>query len=292
MISAKLIKELREKTGAGMLDCKKALEKNNGNIEEAVNWLREKGISQVAKRADRIAAEGIAAILIKDNKAAIIEVNSETDFVAKNEEFKILVQNILETIIESDAKTQEEVLQLEYNNETLEQLIIDKTSKIGEKLNFRRFKIITKTNEQTFGQYIHLGGKIAVLTLLENTTEEIAKDVAMHAAAMRPKYIKSSDIPVEELEQEKHILKEQALNEGKPEKIIEKMIAGRIKKYFTEICLEDQPFIKDSDLSVGNYVKQNHGSIIKMIRYEVGEGIEKEEENFADEVFKELKKQA
>lgn len=288
MINASLVKELRDKTGAGMLDCKKALEQNNGNLEEAVNWLREKGMSQVAKRANRVAAEGIAAILTKDNKAVIVEVNSETDFVAKNEEFQTLVQTILQTIINSDVTTMEDALNLAIDGETLEELMIAKTSKIGEKLSFRRFEVINKEEGQVFGDYIHLGGKIAVLTLLNNTTEEVARDVAMHAAAMRPTYIKKEDVPVEDIENEKHILREQAINEGKPEEIAEKMVIGRIKKYFNEICLEEQPFVKDGDVTVGTYVANNNGQIVNMVRYEVGEGIEKNEEDFACEVLKQI----
>ncbi len=289
MISAKLVKELREKTGAGMLDCKKALEQNNGNIEESANWLREKGISQVAKRAHRVAAEGIAEILIKDNKAVVVEVNSETDFVAKNEEFKELVKNISETIINSDVTTMEEAMQLKFEGETLEELMVAKTSKIGEKLNFRRFEVITKENNQVFGDYIHMGGKIAVLTVLNDTTEEIARDVAMHTAAMRPLYITKEDVPEEEITKEMHVLTEQAINEGKPQEIAKKMVAGRIKKYFTEICLEEQPFVKDGDITVAKFVANNGGSLADMIRYEVGEGIEKREEDFACEVFKQMK---
>jgi len=288
MISASLVKELREKTGAGMLDCKKALEANNGDIEASIDWLREKGISKAAKKADRIAAEGLAAILIKGNDAAVVEVNSETDFVAKNQEFVDLVNKILETIISSDVKTIEDALKLSTDEGTIEDLIVAKTAKIGEKLSFRRFEKVTKNDDETFGEYIHMGGKIAVLTVVSNVDEAIAKDVSMHAAAMRPKYVKTTDVPEAEVEKEKAILTEQAMNEGKPKEIAEKMVLGRIQKFYKEICLEEQPFVKDPDKSVKQFVKEAGGEIKCMIRFEVGEGMEKREENFAEEVAKQM----
>lgn len=288
MISASLVKELREKTGAGMLDCKKALEANNGDIEASIDWLREKGISKAAKKADRIAAEGLAAILIKGNDAAVVEVNSETDFVAKNQEFVDLVNTILETVIASDVKTVEEALKLSTNEGTIEDLIVAKTAKIGEKLSFRRFEKVTKSDDETFGEYIHMGGKIAVLTVISNVDESVAKDVSMHAAAMRPTYVRISDVPESEVEKEKAILTEQAMNEGKPKEIAEKMVLGRINKFYKEICLEEQPFVKDQDKSVKQFVKEAGGEIKSMIRFEVGEGMEKREENFAEEVAKQM----
>ncbi|HIT12053.1 MAG TPA: elongation factor Ts [Candidatus Pelethosoma merdigallinarum] len=286
MVTASLVKELREKTGAGMLDCKKALEANNGDINASVDWLREKGISKAAGKADRIAAEGLASILVEGNTAAIVEVNSETDFVAKNEEFKGLVQALLKSIIENDVKTVEEVLALPYEDGTLNDYIINKTATIGEKLSFRRFARVTKSDSENFGEYIHMGGKIAVLTVVDGATSEVARDVAMHAAAMRPKYVSRNDVPTEEVEHEKAILKEQAMAEGKPAEIAEKMVMGRVNKFFKEICLLEQPFVKDSDVNVETYVKNNGGSIQSMIRFEVGEGMEKREENFAEEVMK------
>lgn len=288
MISASLVKELREKSGAGMLDCKKALEATNGNIDEAIDWLREKGISKAAKKADRIAAEGIAAILEDGNTAAIIEVNSETDFVAKNSEFTSMVDEILSAIVKSNATTVEEVLALESSEGTVNDLIVNKTAKIGEKLSLRRFAKITKTDSQSFGSYIHMGGKIAVLTLVEGANSDVAKDVSMHSAAMRPNYVKKEDVPTDVLEKEKAVLTEQAINEGKPEEIAKKMVEGRIRKYYEEVCLEEQPFVKDSDLKVAQYVSNNGGKIVSMIRYEVGEGMEKREENFAEEVAKQM----
>ena len=289
MISASLVKELREKTGAGMLDCKKALEANNGDINSSIDWLREKGISKAAKKADRIAAEGISSILIDSNKAAIVEVNSETDFVAKNEEFISLVNEILKAIINSDAKTVEELEKVETSNGTVGELIVSKTATIGEKISLRRFTKIEKEDNQSFGDYIHMGGKIAVLTLVNNASSEVAKEVAMHAAAMRPKYVKSEDVPVDVLEKEKAIMKEQLLNEGKPEDRIEGILVGKVKKYYEEVCLENQIFIKaENKETVAKYVENNGGSIATMIRYEVGEGMEKKEENFAEEVKKQI----
>ncbi len=289
MISASQVKELREKTGAGMLDCKKALEANNGDIEASIDWLREKGISKAAKKADRIAAEGTAAILVKGNNAVILEVNSETDFVAKNDEFKDLVKTLLETIIASDVTTLEEALELKTNEGTLNDIITQKTAKIGEKLSFRRFARVTKEDNESFGEYIHMGGKIAVLIVTDGANEEVAKDVAMHAAAMRPSYVKIEDVPAEETEREKEVLTEQAMNEGKPKEIAEKMVIGRLKKFYKDICLEEQPFVKDGDIDVKTYVKNNGGTIKAMYRYEVGEGLEKREENFAEEVAKQMK---
>ena len=289
MITASLVKELREKTGAGMLDCKKALEETNGNIDAAIDWLREKGISKAAKKADRIAAEGVAAILTKGNKAVILEVNSETDFVAKNEKFTDMVNTLLETIIDSDAKTVEEALELKTSEGTINDLITAKTATIGEKLSLRRFEIVTKTDSEVFGDYIHMGGKIAVLTVVDKVSEAVAKDVSMHAAAMKPLYVKSSEVPTDVLEKEKEIMKEQLLNEGKPADRIEGILVGKVKKYYEEVCLENQIFVKaENKETVADYVKANGGTITTMVRYEVGEGMQKREENFAEEVAKQV----
>ena len=287
MISASMVKELREISGAGMLDCKKALEATNGNMEEAITWLREKGISKAAKKQTRIAAEGLAHIAIKGNKAVIIEVNSETDFVAKNQEFVNLVKTIASTIIDNNVSTVEEALKLKAGENTLEELIIDKTSKIGEKISFRRFEIVEKEDTEVFGTYSHMGGKIAVLTRLTNN-EEVAKDVAMQAAAMRPLYLTREDVPSEVLEKERTILKEQAENEGLDSSKIDMIVNGRINKYYEEVCLIDQPFIKENKQKVSKYVESNGSKIISFTRYEVGEGMEKREENFAEEVMKQI----
>ena len=289
MISASLIKELREKTGAGMLDCKKALEECDGDLEKAVDWLREKGISKAAKKADRVAAEGVAAILTDGNDAVIIEMNSETDFVAKNEKFQNLVKTVLETLIKSDASNVDEALSLPCGEGTINDLIVSNTATIGEKLSLRRFAKVHKQDNESFGEYIHMGGKIAVLIVTDGASSEVAKDVAMHAAAMRPLYVREEDVPAEEVEKEMTVLKEQAINEGKPAEIAEKMVQGRVKKYFKEICLEEQPFVKNGDVDVKTYVKTNGGTVKEMYRFEVGEGIEKREENFAEEVAKQMK---
>ena len=284
MVSASAVKELREKTGAGMLDCKKALEANNGDMQASIDWLREKGISKAAKKADRIAAEGLAEIKIDGNKAAIVEVNSETDFVAKNPEFKELVDAILNTVLKTDAKEVEAVL----NEDGLNDLLVAKIAKIGEKLSFRRFAKVEKKDSEHFGAYIHMGGKIAVLTVIDGATDEVARDVAMHAAAMRPQYVTKEEVPEEVVNHEKEVLTEQAMNEGKPKEIAEKMVMGRIQKFYKEICLAEQPFVKDGDMTVSQYVKNNGGTIVKMIRFEVGEGMEKREENFAEEVMNQI----
>ena len=289
MITASLVKELREKTGAGMLDCKKALEATSGDMEKAIDWLREKGIAKAAKKADRIAAEGLAAILTKDNDAVLVEVNSETDFVAKNEEFTSMVKEILAALINSDAKTLEEALKVKTNDGTIEELIINKTAKIGEKLSLRRFVHLKKDADEEFGSYIHAGGKIAVLTVVKNASLEVAKDVAMHAAAMHPLYIRKEDVPADVLEKEKKIMREQVINEGKKPEMADKIVLGKIGKYYADVCLEDQVFIKALNKeTVANYVASNGGKIIDMVRFEVGEGMEKREENFAEEVAKQM----
>ena len=287
MISASLVKELREATGAGMLDCKKALEASNGNIEEAITWLREKGISKAAKKASRIAAEGLAVAKINGNKAVVLEVNSETDFVAKNEEFTTLVDSIANAVLASDAKTVEEALKLDVNGNTVEDLIVEKTATIGEKLSFRRFEVVTKEDSQVFGTYSHMGGKIVALTVL-SADEELAKDIAMQVAAMRPLYLDRDKVPAEVLEKEKAILREQAENEGLDANKLDMIVNGRVNKYYEEVCLVDQGFIKENKMKVNKYVESKNSNIVTFVRYEVGEGMEKREENFADEVMKQI----
>ena len=287
-ITASLVKELREVTGAGMMDCKKALSETNGNLDEAINWLREKGIAKSAKKESRIAAEGLANIYLNGNEAVIIEVNSETDFVSKNEEFVQMIDTIGNTILNSDAATIEEANALETEEGTISDLIIAKTAKIGEKLSLRRFSKVVKADDESFGAYIHMGGKIAVLTVVKNASEDVAKDVAMQAAAMKPLYVFESDVPADVIDAEKEVQKELAINEGKPADIAEKMVEGRIKKYFKEICLAEQAFIKDGDINVKTYVANNGGEIKSMIRFEVGEGMEKRNDNFAEEVMNQV----
>ncbi len=289
MIDAKSVAELRAKTGAGMMDCKKALTETNGDMEAAIDYLREKGIAKAAKKESRIAAEGLANVYIDGNKAVILEVNSETDFVSKNEEFTSMIDTIGKTILSSNAKTLEEVLELSTSEGTINDLIVAKTAKIGEKLSLRRVEVLEKGDNETFGSYLHMGGKIAVLTLLEGANSEVAKDVAMQAAAMKPEYVSEDEIPAERVEKERNIFKEQAMNEGKPADIAEKMVEGRVKKFFKEICLIHQAFIKNGDIDVATYVANNNGKVLKMIRFEVGEGMEKRSDNFAEEVMNQIK---
>jgi len=288
MISAELVKELREQTGAGMMDCKKALEANNGDVKAACDWLREKGIAKAEKKQSRIAAEGLANIYINGNKAVILEINSETDFVSKNDEFKSMVENIGKAILNSDVKTMDEALALEVESSTINDYIVAKTAKIGEKLSFRRFEVVEKSDDEVFGSYLHMGGKIAVLTVVKGSDENVARDVAMQAAAMKPRYVFESDVPESDVENERKVLKEQAINEGKPADIAEKMVEGRMKKFYKENCLVNQLFIKDDSIDVNTYLNNNNSTLINMIRYEVGEGLEKKEENFAEEVAKQI----
>jgi len=288
MITANMVKELREATGAGMLDCKKALTETNGNMEEAITWLREKGISKAAKKQTRIAAEGLAKAKVEGNKTVIVEVNSETDFVAKNPEFTGLVDLIATAILSSNVKTVEEVMKLEVEGNTIENIIIDKTATIGEKLSFRRFELVEKEDNQVFGTYSHMGGKIVTLAVLEGTDEEVAKDVAMQIAAMRPLYLDKDSVPTERVEKEREILTEQAENEGLDANKLPMIVNGRLNKFYEEVCLLDQGFVKENKMKVSKYVESKNMKVLSFVRYEVGEGMEKREENFADEVAKQM----
>ena len=288
-ITASLVKELRERTGAGMMDCKKALTQTDGNIDAAIDYLRENGIAKAAKKADRIAAEGLSYIEVKGNKAVILEINSETDFVAKNEKFVALVKNVANAILAAEAKSLEEALQVQAEGGTVEAVINEGIATIGEKLSLRRFEVLTKTDADSFGAYSHMGGRIGVLTLVEGSTDEqAAKDVAMHIAALAPRYLDESEVPADVLEHEKKVLTEQALNEGKPANIVEKMIVGRINKFLEEITVVKQKFVKDDSLTVEKFVASKGGKLAKFVRYEVGEGIEKREDNFAEEVMSQV----
>ena len=289
MFSASDVKTLREKTGAGMLDCKKALQETNGNIEAAIDYLREKGIAKAAKKSDRIAAEGLAQVFTKGNEAIILEVNSETDFVAKNEEFQKFVNTLGETLLNSEASTMEEALKLPVNDGTIEDLVVAIIAKIGEKISFRRFARVTKKDTENFGEYLHNGGKIASLVVIEGGNSEIAREVAMHAAAMRPLYLNSSEVPTEVLEKEKEIMRQELLNEGKPADKIDNILVGKVRKYYEEICLEDQIFVKaENKETVSKYLANNGAKLVSMVRYEVGEGMEKRQENFAEEVMNQI----
>lgn len=288
MVTANMVKELREITGAGMLDCKKALTETNGNIEEAITWLREKGISKAAKKQTRIAAEGLALVKTEGNSAVIVEVNSETDFVAKNPEFVSLVDIIATKILENKVTTMEEALKLSVESSTIEDLIVEKTATIGEKLSFRKFAFITKRDDEVFGSYSHMGGKIVTLVVMEGNDQEVAKDIAMQIAAMHPLYLDRNSVPTDKVEQERTILTEQAENEGLDANKLPMIVNGRLNKFYEEVCLLEQGFIKENKMKVSKFVEDKKMKVLSFVRYEVGEGLEKREENFADEVAKQI----
>ena len=289
-VTASMVKELREKTGAGMMDCKKALEATNGDIEESVKWLREKGIAKAEKKASRVAAEGLCNVVINGNQAVVYEVNSETDFVAKNQKFIDLLNLIGEALINSDAKCTECALNVSVNGKTLNEVILEASGTIGEKLSLRRVQRVVKTDSQVFGVYKHNGGAIVTLAVLEGGNEEVAKDVCMHVAAMSPKYVSKADVSAEEQAKEREILLAQALNENaqsdrpKPQQIIEKMVEGRLNKELQEMCLLSQQFVKNPDQTVEAFVSGNKAQVVSFLRLAVGEGIEKRVDDFAAEV--------
>ncbi|MDJ1110737.1 MULTISPECIES: translation elongation factor Ts [Macrococcus] len=291
-ITAQLVKQLRERTGAGMMDCKKALTETNGDIDAAVDYLREKGIAKAAKKADRIAAEGTTYVASSGNTAVLLELNSETDFVARNEGFQALVKEMADHILATKPADLDALMASEIEaGKNVETKLNEAISTIGEKLTLRRFVLAEKTDADAFGEYLHMGGRIGVLAVVENSTDaEAAKDVAMHIAALNPKFVSREQVSAEELEHEKEILKQQALNEGKPENIVEKMVEGRLRKYLEEICVVDQPFVKNPDQTVAEFLKSKGGSLKSFVRYEVGEGIEKRQDNFADEVMGQMGK--
>ena len=290
-VTAKLVKELRDKTGAGMMDCKKALVATEGNIEQAVDWLREKGIAKAAKKASRIAAEGSCVVKTEGNKAIIFELNCETDFVAKNDNFVNLTNKIADALLASDATCEECALEVAVEGKPLKEFLLESISAIGENLTFRRFSVVAKNDNQEFGAYMHMGGKIAALTVLDNADFETAKDVAMHVAASNPAYLSRNDISEEFIAHETEVLTNEALNENaeadkpKPEDIIKKMVMGRLNKNFKAMCLLSQPFVKDPNQSVEQYVKSKGSKIVSFVRLAVGEGIEKKEDNFVEEVM-------
>jgi elongation factor Ts len=292
-VTASMVKELREKTGAGMMDCKKALQETNGDMDQAIDYLREKGMSKAAKKADRIAAEGSAYTLTEGNTAVLFEVNCETDFVTKNDQFKALLSELAKHLLSQKPANVEEALQqpLHGDGETVETFINNNIAKIGEKISLRRFVIAEKTDNDAFGAYIHMGGNIGVLTVLEGTTDEaFARDIAMHIAAVNPRFVSRDAVDAETVEKEREVLKQQALNEGKPENIVEKMVEGRLGKFFEEICLLEQSFVKDPDKKVKQLLADKGATIANFARYEVGEGLEKRQENFAEEVMNQVKK--
>ena len=292
MVTASLVKELREKTGAGMMDCKKVLTETDGDMEKAIELLRERGIAKAAKKSGRVAAEGLVeAYIAEDGKVgAIVEVNSETDFVAKNEEFKTFVMNVAKQVVEKNPKDVEELLNQEATFEagkTVNEALVGKIATIGENLSIRRFARFE--SKGLLESYIHGDGKIAVLINMAKGDKEVAKDLCMQIAAARPEYLNEQSVPAERVEKEKEILKVQTMNEGKPEAIAEKIVQGRIRKFFEEICLVDQVFVKDSNMKVSELLKQKDAEVVEFARFEKGEGIEKKEENFAEEVMNQLK---
>ncbi|MGD9887532.1 MAG: translation elongation factor Ts [Bacilli bacterium] len=285
MINAALVKELREKTGAGMMDCKKALVETNGNLEEAITWLREKGILKAQKKADRIAAEGVCHFTVKGNKAVVFEVNSETDFVAKNQLFLDIVNEIGEAIINSHATNTDEALLVPSSKGTVNDLLINATATIGEKITLRRVQVFEKTAAEVFGTYNHMNGKIAVVNVVRGNNEVVAKDVCMHIAAMNPRYLNRDQVDQDYLQKEREVLVQETINEGKPAQIIDRIVAGKVDKFLKTICLVDQLFVKNLDQTVGQYAKANQSEILSYVRLEVGEGIEKKKDDFVAEVM-------
>ena len=289
-VTAQMVKELREKTGAGMLDCKKALEATDGNIENAITWLREKGIAKAAKKESRVAAEGLCNVAIDGNKAVIYEVNSETDFVSKNTQFLDVLETVGKALLSSDS---EDYLNITYNGETINNILISATATIGEKISLRRVTRVTKTDSENFGAYKHAGGRIAVLTLIDGANADVAKDIAMHVAAINPKYLSAENVPAEEIEKEKAIQIAEMKNDpkmaSKPDNVLENIVKGKLGKFLKEICLLDQAFVKDPNLTVDQFAKSQKCTIKNYIRLEVGEGIEKVETDFVAEVMAQVK---
>ena len=290
-VTAAQVKELRDKTGAGMLDCKNALAESDGDMEKAIDWLREKGIAKSIKKASRIAAEGLTKVIVEGNKGCLVEINSETDFVAKNEQFLNLVDETNRVILANCPKTNEEALALPVDGKTLNDLFIEATATIGEKIVLRRFAIVEKGDDEVFGSYIHLGGKISTLCVCTGD-DAIAKDMAMQIASMAPTYVSSADMPADVVAHEKEIQTEIVKNDpsfaGKPDKVIEGAIAGKVSKSLKEMCLVDQEYFKDPSQKVAAVLKANNANVKCFVRYLVGEGLEKREENFAEEVAKQI----
>ncbi len=290
-ITAQMVKELREKTSAGMLDCKKALDATNGNMEEAVTWLREKGIAKAVKKESAVAAEGLCSYRITGNKCVVFELNSQTDFVAQNEKFLNLLDKVGEIIANSNAKNTEEALALPVEGKDLNTVILEASGVIGEKITLRRVSVIEKNSDEVFGAYKHMKGRIVTVSVLKGNDDVVAKDIAMHVAALNPRYISSADIPAEEIAKEREIILAAALNENaqaakpKPENIIaERIVPGRLEKNLKEICLLSQAFVKNPDQTVEAYVNGAKSQVLYFTRLEVGEGIEKQDTDFAAEV--------
>ena len=293
MITAAQVKELREKTGAGMMDCKKVLTETDGDEEKAIELLRERGIMKAAKKSDRIAAEGLVAAYVSEDKkvGALVEVNAETDFVAKNSDFQEFVKNVVKQVALNNPKDVEELLAQKSINDstkTVQEVLTNKIATIGENMNLRRF-VRFESENGIIVSYIHGEGKIGVLTEIEGADEVVGKDVCMQIAAAKPEFLSEADVPADRLDKEKEILKAQVINEGRPEAVAEKIVAGRLGKFYSEICLLNQEFVKDPSKKVGQMVEEKHGKVLRFARFEKGEGLEKREENFAEEVAKQLK---
>ncbi len=290
MITAAQVKELRDKTGAGMMDCKKALTETDGDIARAIDWLREKGISKAAKKADRVAAEGLTRAVVNGNRAVVFEVNSETDFVAKNEQFLELLSVLSNALVNSSVKNLEEALALEINGKTVETLVVDATATIGEKITLRRVEVLEKSDAEVFGSYVHMGGKISVITKLSATEDaDVAKDMAMQVASMNPSFISRNHMPADYIEHERKIQAEIIKNDealaSKPEGVLKGILEGRLSKSLQDSSLVDQLFFKDQDKKVSDVVKAAKTEVLAFVRYAVGEGIEKKADNFAEEVL-------
>lgn len=294
MITASQVKELREKTGAGMMDCKKALTECDGDMAKAVDWLREKGISKAAKKEGRIAAEGLTRVATKGNTGILFEVNSETDFVAKNEQFLHLLDVIQNAILDTKAADVDAVLTTSTPEGTIADLITNATATIGEKITFRRVSVVEKADYEFFGSYMHMGGKISALAVLKGETNEtVAKNIAMQVASMAPTYVSQSDIPGDVVEHERELqlqmMKADPKMAGKPEKVLQGILKGKVDKHFKDQCLLDQEFFLDPKMKVANFLKDNKVELVSFVRYQTGEGIEKREENFAEEVMSQIK---
>lgn len=294
MITASQVKELREKTGAGMMDCKKALTECDGDMAKAVDWLREKGISKAAKKEGRIAAEGLTRVATKGNTGILFEVNSETDFVAKNEQFLHLLDVIQNAILDTKAADVDAVLTTSTPEGTIADLITNATATIGEKVTFRRVSVVEKADDEFFGSYMHMGGKISALVVLKGETNEtVAKNIAMQVASMAPTYVSQSDIPGDVVEHERELqlqmMKADPKMAGKPEKVLQGILKGKVDKHFKDQCLLDQEFFLDPKMKVANFLKDNKVELVSFVRFQTGEGIEKREENFAEEVMSQIK---
>lgn len=290
-ITAAMVKELREKTSAGMLDCKKALDENNGDMEKAVTWLREKGIAKAVKKESAVAAEGLCSYAINGNKCVVFELNSQTDFVAQNEKFLNLLEQIGQVLANANVSNTEDALNVDVNGKTLGTVILEASGVIGEKITLRRVNVLTKNSDEVFGAYKHMKGKIVTVATLKGNDDVVAKDIAMHVAALNPRYVSKNDVPAEVISQEREIILAAALNENaqsakpKPENIVaERIVPGRLEKNLKEICLLSQAFVKNPDQTVEAYVNGAKSQVVSFVRLEVGEGIEKKVNDFAAEV--------